>query len=213
MKPNTAVALLLSAVSLYSSSTNASKARRYFSAGCALLVFAIGVATMAEYILRTDIGIDQLFFRASQTSDSARMTPHSALSISLGGFSLLLLNGRKRLLSSFSDGGAFAVLAIAMTALLGHLYHARLLYGVSSSSGMALQTGFAFVSLAVGILAAHRQSLLIAILIRNSVGGMMARRLLPAAVLIPAVLGWLRIQGPDLGWYDAGFGAALMNVA
>ena len=36
---------------------------------------------------------------------------------------------------------------------------------------------------------------------------------MPAAVLIPAVLGWLRIQGQDLGWYDAGFGTALMIVA
>jgi len=213
MKPNTAVAFLLAAVSLYSSSNNASKAGRYLSTGCALVVFAIGAATMAEYILRTDIGIDRLFLRASQNPDSARMTPHSALSISLGGLSLLLLNGRKRLLSSFSDAGAFAVLAIAMTALLGHLYHARLLYGVSSSSGMALHTGFSFISLAVGILAANRQSLLIAILTSNSVGGIMARRLLPAAVLIPAVLGWLRIQGQDLGWYDAGFGTALMIVA
>ncbi len=213
MKPNTAVAFLLAAVSLYSSSNNASKAGRYLSTGCALVVFAIGAVTMAEYILRTDIGIDRLFLRASQNPDSARMTPHSALSISLGGLSLLLLNGRKRLLSSFSDASAFAVFAIAMTALLGHLYHARLLYGVSSSSGMALHTGFAFVSLAVGILAANRQSLLIAILTSNSVGGIMARRLLPAAVLIPAVLGWLRIQGQDLGWYDAGFGTALMIVA
>src|SRR6266508_135532 len=212
MKPNTAIALLLAAVSLYLSSTNASKVRRYAAACCALVVFAIGAATLAEYILRADFGIDQLFFN-SQSLESARMTPHSSLSISLSGLSLLLLNARKSLLSSFSDAGAFAVLAIAMTALLGHSYHARLLYGVSSNSGMALHTAFSFISLAVGVLAANRQSMLVAILTSSSVGGIMARRLLPAAVLIPAVLGWLRIQGQDLGWYDAGFGTALMIVA
>src|SRR5207249_7961931 len=82
MKPNTAIALLLAAMSLYLSSITASKFRRYAAACCALVVFAIGAATMAEYVLRADLGIDQLFF-SSQTLDSARMTPHSALSISL----------------------------------------------------------------------------------------------------------------------------------
>src|SRR5690606_12488927 len=40
-------------------------------------------------------------------------------------------------------------------------------------------------------------------------GGMTARRLLPAAILLPAVLGWLRLQGEIMGWYDGRFGLAL----
>jgi diguanylate cyclase (GGDEF)-like protein/PAS domain S-box-containing protein len=212
MKPNTALALLLAAVSLYSCSRDARRLKRYFSAGCALITLAIGVVTIAEYLARRNLAIDEFLFRGSQGPELLRMSVHSAVSIFLVGLSLLLLNGRKRLFSILSDSSAFAVLAMALTALLGHLYHARLLYGGSSSSGMALHTAFSFVSIAVGTLAANRQRL-IAILTSNSVGGIMARRLLPAALLVPAILGWLRIQGQDLGWYDAGIGTALMIVA
>jgi diguanylate cyclase (GGDEF)-like protein/PAS domain S-box-containing protein len=213
MKPNTALGLLIAGVSLYLSSATASTVKRCAAASFAVLVFAIGAATMTEYVLRRDFGIDHLLFRSTQALESARMAPHTAIGILFAGLSLLLLNGRKSFLSSLSDAGAFAVLALAITALLGHLYNARLLYGVTASSGMSLHTAFSFASMGVGILAANRQSRLIAILTSNSVGGIMARRLLPAAVLIPAVLGWLRIQGQDLGWYEAGFGTALMIVA
>jgi PAS domain S-box-containing protein len=40
----------------------------------------------------------------------------------------------------------------------------------------------------------------------------MARRLLPAAILIPAVLGWLRLEGQRAGLYDSDFGVALYTV-
>jgi PAS domain S-box-containing protein len=39
-------------------------------------------------------------------------------------------------------------------------------------------------------------------------GGLMLRRLLPAVVLIPAILGWLIMQGEYRGWYDPAAGAA-----
>src|SRR3990172_6086147 len=213
MKPNTAVGLMMAAIALYLSSPTAGRTRRYLAASCALVTLVIGSATIVEYIVQTNLGIDQLLFRGDQTLTAARMAPHTALNFSLTGLSLLLVNARSRLLPSFSEAGAFAVLALSIAALLGHLYNARLLYGVSSYSGMALHTAFSFILLSVGILCANRQSTLIAILISDSVGGIMARRLLPAALLIPAVLGWLRIQGQDLGWYDAGFGTALMIVA
>ena len=43
-------------------------------------------------------------------------------------------------------------------------------------------------------------------------GSGMIRRLLPAAVIIPTVLGLLRVQGQRLGWYDTEFGASLMVI-
>ncbi|HYE86184.1 MAG TPA: PAS domain-containing protein, partial [Vicinamibacterales bacterium] len=39
-------------------------------------------------------------------------------------------------------------------------------------------------------------------------GGLMLRRLLPAIVVIPVILGWLRMQGQHRGWYDTPGGTA-----
>jgi PAS domain S-box-containing protein len=47
----------------------------------------------------------------------------------------------------------------------------------------------------------------------NSVGGAMARRLLPASLLIPIGLGFLRIKGQDAGWFAPPVGLVLHVVA
>src|SRR5439155_1748414 len=47
----------------------------------------------------------------------------------------------------------------------------------------------------------------------DSAGGYMARRVLPAAVGVLSLLGWLRLEGERLAYYDTAAGVALMVVA
>jgi signal transduction histidine kinase len=44
-------------------------------------------------------------------------------------------------------------------------------------------------------------------------GGMVVRRLLPAAVLIPIVLGWVRQTLQDMGYFDPTFGRTLITLS
>ena len=46
-------------------------------------------------------------------------------------------------------------------------------------------------------------------LVSASPGGVMARRLLPAAVILPAALGWLRMVGQGAGLLGLELGLAL----
>jgi PAS domain S-box-containing protein len=48
---------------------------------------------------------------------------------------------------------------------------------------------------------------------RSTMGGFLVRRLLPAAVIVPIVLGVLRLQGERAGLYGMTFGVALMIAA
>lgn len=50
----------------------------------------------------------------------------------------------------------------------------------------------------------------ISLLLSTSVGGILIRRLLPAAVLVPFLLGWIRLWGQRQGFYDLVFGLSLM---
>jgi PAS domain S-box-containing protein len=46
----------------------------------------------------------------------------------------------------------------------------------------------------------------------DSSAGVLARRLLPFVLLVPFLIGWLRLQGQRLGLYDSSFGAAMRTV-
>ena len=64
-----------------------------------------------------------------------------------------------------------------------------------------------------GLLCARPEVGLMRIVSSDSSAGALARRLLPSALLLPAVVGWLRLQGELAGWYDSRFGLALFAAA
>ena len=63
--------------------------------------------------------------------------------------------------------------------------------------------------LSVGVLVARPDGSLVTVISTASAGGIMARRLLPATLFIPPILGWLQLMGEDAGLYNFKFGLAL----
>jgi signal transduction histidine kinase/DNA-binding response OmpR family regulator/HPt (histidine-containing phosphotransfer) domain-containing protein len=97
-------------------------------------------------------------------------------------------------------------ITISATSLLGYVYGVGALYGVARYIPMALPTAIAFLALSIGTLWARPQRGLVAVVTADHPGGVLARRLLPAAVVIPVLLGWLRLVNdrrelmpPELG--------------
>src|SRR5215475_10412700 len=80
-----------------------------------------------------------------------------------------------------------------------YVYETRVLHGVARDIPMALPTAVAFLLLSIGILCARPDRGLTAVVMSDDAGGVLARRLLPAAVLIPPFLGWLRLAGQQAG--------------
>jgi PAS domain S-box-containing protein len=78
---------------------------------------------------------------------------------------------------------------------------------------MALHTALTFVVLSVGLLCARPNRGLMSVVTSDSMGGTVARRLLPATVLIPIVVGWLRLKGQQAGLYESEFGVVLMVLS
>lgn len=213
MKPNTAVAFVFTAFSLLCF-TFRSRGARWIDATVifGVVVYLIGSLTLAEYILGKDFGIDQLLLPVSETGGNnnllGRMSPHSALNFSIIGVTLALLTG-KSFIQRVSEFLTFAVLISTFGSFLGHLYGAEQLYGISNYNSMAIHTGGLFFLSSLGLLAVNPNSQITKLLISGSLGGKTARKLLPTVILVPTIVGWLRVIGQERGLYDTGFGSAL----
>jgi PAS domain S-box-containing protein len=78
---------------------------------------------------------------------------------------------------------------------------------------MALHTAILFVLLGMGVLAARPRLGVMAAVTSKYMGGVMARRILPLAIVVPMLFGWLRWRGQMTGLYGTEFGIALRTLA
>lgn len=217
MKANTALAFVLLGISLWLLQLEQVEQRaRRIAHACATIAALIGLVTLVEYLFGLDLGVDQLLFRdfpiAAGTSFPGRMSLPTALNFLLLGLALLLLDvesGRGRRSSELL---AIITTMVGLLAAIGYAYRAEELYSQHfySYAGMSIHTAAAFLALSIGVLCARPDREVTAIFSRSSLGGLTARRLLPAAVLIVFGLGWLRLIGEQAGLYATEFGLALM---
>lgn len=213
MMPNTAVAFTITGIGLFGAAkADRSVGARQAAVFCGIAVCLIGFITLIEYITRFDAGIDTLLISTGGIDAASprpgRMSPHSALNFTIMGASLALLGGRLAH-QKISEALALLISITTYAALLGYLYGAEQLYGIAKYSSMAVHTAGLFIVCSLGLLAANANSRVAKVVTSDTLGGAAARRLLPAIVLIPTLIGWLLIAGQDRGLFDTGFGAVL----
>jgi two-component system, sensor histidine kinase and response regulator len=155
--------------------------------------------------------VDRILF-AGRLGEN-RMAPNTAINFVLCGIALALLDRRVRGSFRVSQGAVLVASAITFASLAGYLYGIDTFYGVVGFIPMALNTALGFVVLCGGILAARPQRDPMRTISSDTTGGIMQRRLLPAAIIIPLLLGWLRLRGEQAGLYDTETGIALFAAA
>src|ERR1019366_5312452 len=221
MNPATAAAFILAGASLalflLSPRGKDQKSRALILTArlCALVVTLIGLAKLAGILCGWDLGVDQWLF-ASQLPDSLRfpnrMAPNTAFNFLLLGGALLFVDVKNRSARFWSEFSVVLVGFGSLLAVLAYAYDIQSFYGFSIFIPMALHTAITFSVLAVAFLLSHTDSGLLAVFVGDSAGGTMARRLLPAAVLVPAMLGWLTLQGEKAGIFHGQFSHAVFAV-
>ena len=216
MKANTALGLILCGTSLWLLNEKKSTRQIHLIAKtCALVTVLIAALTLGEYFSGGDFGIDQLLARdttsSSGTSFPGRMSPITALNLLFVGSALLLIDNRWG--SSLSEFLTIVVFIIAGAVVVGYIYGVSPLYQIGIYSSIALQTALALLLLGLGILCARPEHGITNILSRDDSAGVLARRLLPAAIGIPIALGWLFISGQRAGYYESAFGLAIFAIS
>jgi len=183
----------------------------------AALVATIAGLTLYEYLRGSDSGFDLLLFgdRIKQVSNHppGRIAINSAGSLLLFALALLSIPHDQRRHDLRAQMFATPALLIALLAILGYLFGVKGMYSLSQSSGMALWTAVGQVILGIGTLVAVRDRGVALLLLDDGPAGVLTRRLLPAALLAPILLGVIRILGESSGFYETEFGVSLFAVA
>ena len=159
-------------------------------------------------------GLDQLWVRdpGDAQTQPGRMAQVTGISFLLASLSLLLVGARARpalcgAAGDGADGGrdrrhGLARLCLRRAAALraGRLFQ----HGAGDRDGAGAAGNRAGLRRSDGFVAEF---------VGTRLGGTLARRLLPAAILLPAIAGWLRVLGSKTGLFEPNFGTGLFVIA
>jgi PAS domain S-box-containing protein len=205
MEVNTAIAFMLSGVSLLLFSTKKDGLWILSARLLAYAVLLLGLATAAEYAFGWDAGIDQLFFR--ETMDTGllhpgRMVLNTTISFCLLGLSLLTIGRNTRWATKAAQILSLLVGLGGLLALLVHIYGQSDYSAYAVHTRMALHAAVSFILSALGVLCLQRTAGFTNVILGNGSGSYVARRMMLAAVAVPVALAWLVGQGEHFLYGD-----------
>lgn len=218
MNPTTALVFILAGLSLWLLQTERAIPRmRRIGKVCALAAALVGLLKLSGYLSGWDFGVDQLLFQGKLKVESPyppnRMAPNTALNFLLVGLSLVLLDVETRRGRRPAQLLTLVAALISLGGVIGYAYNVISFSRIASHIPMALNTALAFTVLCAGILCARPDRGLMSIITSDSAGGAMARRLLPAVIVIPLALGMLVLLGQRAGLYGIPTRFALLVVS
>ncbi|WP_066426707.1 PAS domain S-box protein [Anabaena sp. 4-3] len=212
MKAKTALGFVFSGLALYLLNSRGNRPRRVIQVLAVAIAF-LGLLTISQYILDRNWVIEQS--RAIATSELARIPLPVALNfilVSVALFVSVLRHVPYRLVQLLTLVAAFFSLQILMSFSYGNqseVYAVTPIFSLTFFTGIAIHTAVTFVILSLGILLAAPAEGWMRLVVSNTVGGITARILLPAAIAIHFGLGWLQVLGERIGLFDEAFGLSL----
>ncbi|HZJ35682.1 MAG TPA: PAS domain S-box protein [Gillisia sp.] len=219
MNPLTATCFILSSLSLFMLAGD-HKTRREQHVGFALayIVLAAGILDLGGFILSIDTPIDTWLFHSKLERDmtgiiSNSMAPNTALGFILTALTLLFLNKQTRKNHVSSQYLALFISILAMIELLGYLFHVDSFYRNLKYFPMAIHTAIGFLLIAIALLVANPEKGFMAEFIGNSSRAVIARKMIPVAVIFPIGIGLIMLYLDRKGLITEELGIAMHSVA
>ncbi len=218
VKPTTMAAVFFCGISLWlqAHEQSGTAMRRRIAQGSASLACLLAILTLLEYLLSIDLGIDlwlTSFPDFSGDSHPGRMAPPTALAVLMLGLALLWLDRDRGIDHAASQYLALLGGTIGAIALVGYVYGVQTLYKVGTSNSMSIFNACLLFALGLGILGARPTRGFMTTLTGEDPGSVMLRRVLPFAIALPILAGWIRITAQRSGRYDFTFGVAMAVAA
>jgi PAS domain S-box-containing protein len=123
---------------------------------------------------------------------------------------LMLAGGRSERFLWIGQFFALTSGLIGGVSIIGHLYGEVLLYHGTWHTAVSLPAALGLLLLAVATLSLKSSTGLLSPFRSDSIGGAMARRILPTVLLLTPALGWLTLVGLRRMWFDPDLAIALL---
>jgi PAS domain S-box-containing protein len=209
--PNAALGFILIGFSLRLARFDG--ATPWVHAACKLFRISVGflgLLSLANIWFHLNLEIDKFIVRDPTPGMPGSMPPAAALCFYMLGCALVLLSARRSVLCQTLSLG---VTTITMAILVASGYALLVPQTVPAYLTMPPITALILLILSLGVVISNANHSLMTVMTSDSVGGALARRLLPASLLIPIALGFLRLKGQEAGWFGPALGLVLHVVA
>ena len=213
----TATCLVLSALQLASLHANPSSVRKFIVLQIpGILDILVGSLTIVLYavVMMTGrephlygTGILNLFW-----DPDTRLALITAIVFVLIGCVLALLTRGSRRASNVAHTLMMPALAMSYLVPVSYLFGIQDVYAWLGIP-VAINTGVALCSLGVGILCAYPDTWIMRVFTADHAGSVMARRLLPVILLIPLLIGWLKLYVARSGAFVSDAEVSIAAVA
>jgi two-component system sensor histidine kinase/response regulator len=212
LKANTALCLTLLGTALYAQRAGAPTRARSRGAvvAAALLVLLIASLTLAEYAFGTELGIDDLLVHGQRAQ---RMSPITACALSFLAGVMLLSQRRAGVPVPLTQTLLGLSTLLSLLPIMGYLYGAPTLYAVAERTAITPLAAVSLGALSFGMFAVRADEGLWPLLAGDNAGSALARRALPAVVILPIAFGILRLEVEAFGALGLELGVALSAAA
>jgi signal transduction histidine kinase len=215
INPTNACGLLMGSISLLLlSHRGLSRKQVRLAQALAAAILAIGALKLYSVFCLRNVAVDSWLF-GNGTGDASnpvrRFAPKMALAFVLLGSGLLLL--RQAPLYRLGQLASLFAALMGLLCLQGYAFGLLKYHAGPNVVLMSASSGLALALLGLGLLLAGAQRGAMAVIVSNTAGGLLARRLLPTAIGLPIGLGLLRLAGEAAGFYDSRFGTAIFATA
>lgn len=178
------------------------------------LTALIGALTLGQHLSGWDLGIDNLLvpdiYNQRASAAPGRVGIPAATSFLLLGTGILFSFIRRT--RRYSVIAGLLALTLSLLSLFGYVFGAATAYTLPRLTGIAFQTALIILTLGIGVVASVPEHEPMRTLLSDSAAGVLVRRVLPWIVVVPLVLGWLRVNGQEIGLFDLRFGTAARTL-
>ncbi len=165
---------------------------------CSIIVFLISFITILEYALGYNFGIDQFFFRedigAIFTSSPGRMALNTALLFVLASIINIFIRFRNIIIQWLIQIFTIIIFLFALISFISYIFSASpYIFSQELSTAMAIHTVLAFILFSISIIF-YSNFGISNILKSNYYGSWFFRKIILIIIIIPLLLGWLKLQ-------------------